>query len=441
MNGNVNKKPTEKRTAHHNLPHMILAIFLAIAVWFIVSMTQYPSVQKTITHIPLSVNINDTAAAANGLSVISCDVEEVTVELLGSRTQVGNLTSENIEAYIDADSVSTTGTKNLSIRIKGGSGVNFEVQSITPETANVVFDKYDTREFDVKPKIPNVSFTDGKAIDPDEFTCDPAVVRINGPSSTLDKIAKCNAVSLKEMELDSSYVLQADELQLYTEDGALIDQSSLKFSSMNFNINIPVRTQKTVGLTVAIANAPSGFDKSSIGFKLSTDNITLACNNTQTEIPDTLEIGKIPLNDLDLGYSKVFKLSNILENTEYINLSDTETVTVTLDDSELSKIDLNLDPDKITISNAPDTDYDYNVLTQKLSVSVVGPADVLSEITADDIIADVNLLNAEIASNQFNYYANFSCSKYDNVWVITNTRISLERTKKESEATTASSDE
>ena len=29
MNGNVNKKPTEKRTAHHNLPHMILAIFLA----------------------------------------------------------------------------------------------------------------------------------------------------------------------------------------------------------------------------------------------------------------------------------------------------------------------------------------------------------------------------------------------------------------------------
>ena len=137
----------------------------------------------------------------------------------------------------------------------------------------------------------------------------------------------------------------------------------------------------------------------------------------------------------------MFKLSNILENTEYINLSDTETVTVTLDDSALSKIDLNLDPDKITISNAPDTEYDYNVLTQKLSVSVVGPADVLSEITADDIIADVNLLNAEIASSQFNYYANFSCSKYDNVWVITNTRISIERTKKESAATTASSTE
>lgn len=182
---------TKKRAKQHNLPHMILAIFLAISVWFIVSMTQYPSVPKTITHIPLSIDITDTAAAANGLSVISCDVDEVTVELLGSRTQVGNLNNENIEAYIDADSVSTTGTKNLTVRIKGGRGVNFEVKSITPETANVVFDKYDTREFDVKPKIPNVSFTEGKAIDPDEFTCDPAVVRINGPSSTLDKISKC----------------------------------------------------------------------------------------------------------------------------------------------------------------------------------------------------------------------------------------------------------
>ena len=416
----------------NNFSLAILSILIAILVWFIISMTQYPSVQKTIANIPLSVDITGSAAESNGLSVISCNVEEVTVELLGSRTSVGNLNNENLIAYLDADSVSSTGTKSLTVKIRSTSGINFEVKSVTPSTASVIFDKMDTREFPVSAKIPNVTVVEGKAINSDDITCEPSAVRITGPSAQLDKISMVYAVSNKTNSLDTSYVLPSDEVQLYTEDGSLIDQSSLKLSTANFSINIPVRTQKTVPLTVGITNVPSTFDQRCIKFNLSADSVVLATNNSSTELPQNLEIGKVALSDLSPNFTKTFSLSNVLgENSELINMSDLETVTVSLDASGLSTMDLTLDQSRITISNIADSSYDYSVMTSKLPITVVGPEDIISDITAEDIVGDVNLLNADITTDQITLPVTFSCLKHDNVWVVTNARVTIERTKKE----------
>lgn len=426
------------RSRRGNLSLAILAVILAVLVWFFISISQYPTVQKTIEHIPLSTDISGSSAGTSGLSVISSDVDEVTVVLLGSRTQVGNLNNENIEAYIDADSVTSTGTKNLTIKIRSSSDINYEIQSVEPSSATIVFDKMDTREFDVTPIIPNVSTVDGKAIDQDDLTCEPSAVQITGPSAQLDKIAKFCAISNKELSIDSTYVLASDEIQLYTEDNALIDQSQLRFSDMNFNITIPVRTQKTVGLYVSIVNAPDNFDTSIIHFNLSSDSVVLACNNSKTEIPDTLDIGKVSLSELKPGFTRTFSLTNRLEGSEYENVSDLETVTVAFDDSDFTQTELTLDKSQITTSNEPDsTNYKYDVLTQKMNITVVGPADIIEEITPEDIIADVNLLNASITSDSFSWNASFSCPKYDSVWVVTNSKVSVQRTKIEATTTTS----
>ena len=219
-----------------NIFLLIIAVILAIMLWFAISLTRYPSVQKTIHNIPVTVDISGSAASQNGLNVISCDVKEVRVELLGSRTQIGYLTNETLTAYFDADSVSTTGTKKLALKIKninGDSNINYEIKSVYPSKATVVFDKMDTREFDVVPRTPNVKIIEGKVKNPDEYVCIPSQISITGPSAKLDMIDKVYAVSNKEMTLDTSYVLSGAELQLYTADNVLIDPSSLN-SSFSF---------------------------------------------------------------------------------------------------------------------------------------------------------------------------------------------------------------
>ncbi|MBQ9139335.1 MAG: hypothetical protein IJX61_01850, partial [Ruminococcus sp.] len=399
----------KERYMSNNLFLAVLAGIIAVILWLAISLTQYPSVQKTIEHIPVTIDISGSTASQNGLSVIGCDVEEVKVELLGSRTQIGYLTNENLTAYFDADNVSTTGERKLTLKIKSDSGIKYEIKSVTPSKATVFFDKMDTREFNVVPLTPNVKIVDGKVKNPDEYTCIPSQVSITGPSAKLDLIDTCYAVSNKEMSLDTSYVLSGAELQLYTEDNVLIDQSALKSNTTNFDINIAVRTQKKVKLSAAIANAPANFNPDTIKFKLSSDAITLACKNSQVEIHDTIDLGLIPLYAIKPGFSRTFSIEKSLEGSELINVSDLESVVVTIDESEFTEKPLTIYSDHLKISNPPDNSYEYSLLTQQVDVTVVGSAESIAEITAEDIIGEVNLLNTNITEDQFNQSIIFSC--------------------------------
>ena len=88
-----------------------------------------------------------------------------------------------------------------------------------------------------------------------------------------------------------------------------------------------------------------------------------------------------------------------------------------------------IDKSRINTSNEPDaSNYKYEVQSQRLEITLMGPEDVLSEVTPEDIMVDIDLLNANITSDSFSWNARFSC-KYDNVWVTTNSKVSVKRTK------------
>ncbi|MDE5583159.1 MAG: hypothetical protein K2J08_05600 [Ruminococcus sp.] len=428
-----------RRQSQTNLSLIIYSAVIAVLLWFAVSLTLYPSVPKTIEDVTLDLAVGSTSIADSSLSVISCDVEQVTVKITGSRTQIANIESDTISAYVDTDNVTTAGRKNLPIKIKSTNGIEFEVNSVSPSTVAVVFDKYESMQFPVSPQIPNVTFEKSKTINSNEFSCEPDIVTITGPSAQLNKIKSVNAVSNKEMTLDSSHALSSDEIQLLTEDGTVIDPSMMTFSTTNFLINIPVLTKKTVGMYVQIVNAPSDFDQSSLRFNLSADSITIASKNSQAEMPDSLKIGTIILSDITPDYSKTFDLAPVLETQNCINLSGLNSVTVTLESDNIETKTLSIDQSRINISNIPDKSYDYAVLTQNLTFEIAGPSEVVSEVTANDIIADVNLLNASITEEQFTYDVIFSCPKYDNIWAMTNCKVSIQRTPQET--TTAAADD
>lgn len=419
---------------------MVLSVIFAVGVWLFISLRLYPTVPKTIEHIPVTIDISGSTANQNGLSVVSCDVEEVTVKLLGSRTQISRLTEETLTAYFDADSISSAGTRNLTLKIKSDTGLNYEVQEISPAKASVVFDKMDTRDFDVTPLTPNVEIAEGKAKNPDGYMCIPSQVQITGPSAQLDRIAKCYAVSEKQMTLDTSFLLSGADLQLYTDNNVLIDKSNLKFSTSNFDINISVRTQKKVGLSVSLANTPENFNTDMIKFNLSADSVTLACDNGQIEIPETLDLGSIPLFEIRPGYSKTFSIAKCLEGSEFINVSDLESVRVTIDNTGLTEMPmtLTLDNSRVKITNTPDNIYDYSIVTQQLNVTVVGSQESISQITPEDILGEVNLLSLNITDDQFTQTVAFSCPAFDDVWITTNAKATIQRTRTHPASTSAS---
>ena len=414
------------RGVKNDLSLAIYSILIAIVVWFIIAITLYPSVPKTIQNVSI---VLDTSTASNNLSVISYDVERVDIRIKGSRTQVGNLDAGSFMAYFDTDNVTTPGKKSLNIKIKSSSRVNYEIESITPSTVNVVFDEFKSVEIPVKPQIPNMSVAEGKAIYSKEFSCDPEVITVTGPSAQLNKIAYANAISEKELVIDSTQNIPVERIEFFSEDDTKIDTTDLKFNTANLFIKVPVVTQKTVSLDVQLMRVPKNtFDTSFLKLKVSPETITIASKNSQAKIPDTLTISQISLRDLKDGYRETFDISSILAANDMINQSGVETVTVSLENTGLMKKDLLINKENIRILNPPNDGNSYSLVTGSLPITVIGPKSIVESITNDDFYAEANLLNTNSDLDQFTFEVLVCCSKSKYVWAVGQTNVLIQKT-------------
>ncbi|MDD6060736.1 MAG: CdaR family protein [Ruminococcus sp.] len=414
------------RGVKNDLLLAIYSILIAIVVWFVIAITLYPSVPKTIQNVSL---VLDNTSTNNSLSVISYDVEKVDIRIKGSRTQVGNLDSGSFMAYFDTDNVATPGKKSLNIKIRSSSKVNYEIESITPSTVNVVFDEFKSKEVPIKPQIPNVSVAEGKAIYAKEFSCDPEVISVTGPSAQLNKIKYANAIVEKEMVIDSTQNIPVERIEFFSDDDTKIDTTNLKFNTANLFVKVPVVTQKTVSLDVQLMRVPKNtFNTSFLKLKVSPETITIASKNNQAKIPDTLTISQIPLRDLRDGYSETFDISSILAANDLINQSGVETVTVSLENTGLMKRDLLINKENIRILNPPDDGNSYSLVTGSLPITVIGPESVIESITNDDFYAEANLLNTNSNLDQFTFEVLVCCSKSKNVWAIGQTNVLIQKT-------------
>ena len=409
----------------NNTSLAILSLLIAIIIWFMISMSLNPSEPKTLDKIPLSLDYSGTSVADNDLTVMSCDVENVRIKIRGSKTQIRNLNEDTIVAYVDFNNVESTGSKNLPIKVENTSGIEFELESVEPSTANVKIDKLGSKTMTLVPKLPNVTFAEGKV--PDEYTCEPSSVTLSGPVGLLDMIDTCYVYSPDTLtDKDSSFNVISNTLQFYTADGVEMAQSDrITYPESNFVINVPVLTQKTVTPIVQIINAPENFDKNSLKLNISPDSLTLASNNANAEISDTYEVQKISLSDLDMGYSKEFDISERLAEAGVINKSGADSVTVTLDDTGLTRKEITLDSDNIHIDN-----YDYKIQNQKLTITVVGPKEIVDVMTSRDFVADASLLNMDSSIQPLSFDATISCISSDKVWSVTKAKISIQKTPK-----------
>ena len=182
-------------------------------------------------------------------------------------------------------------------------------------------------------------------------------------------------------------------------------------------------------ITCQITNAPANFDLEALKkrLNLSEQQITLAAPNTSMEEMSEFNIGSVALRDIDLNYSNDFVV-NVPD--DYVNQSGFSTVTLALDSTDLVKKDFVISD--IGVVNAPAT-YNFNVLTQQLKVSVIGPADVMETLDASDLTANVDLLSYSTQAGAvdgdtvtFNYTPTITCSKYNTVWATGDYRVAVQ---------------
>ncbi|MGN0593345.1 MAG: YbbR-like domain-containing protein [Ruminococcus sp.] len=420
-----------ERMFESRMATIIFSVIVAIIMWFVISITIYPTTPLTISHVPLKVDLTGTAAEADGYSMIHCDVEEVSVQIEGNRSQVGNLDETTLVAYAEIPNITTAGTKNLSIVVKSTDGTQFTVKSITPQSVNVKFDKIKTVTLDVVPDLSNVESAPGSIINKDGISVSPSTVDITGPAQVVSQIKNASVVIESATQISSATKLVSENLEFCDANGNEIvvdDDGHLQYELTQYTVDIPVQYTKEMNITYQLRNVPSTFDESFLRerMKLSAEKITLAAPDQSLTDTSEFTLDMISLSDITLDFSKNYTL-DVPEG--YENLSNISSVNLSLESEGLAQKDFVVN--EINVINASSS-YTYTPVTEQLIVTVVGNAESIEQLDPKQISVTVDLLSVQQTGEEsvsFSCVPTISFERYDDVWASGDYKVIVTATK------------
>lgn len=437
-----------------NSKSLILALLLALFLWFYIAVTVYPSHSIHISDVPVLIDITDSTAAGYGLSVLSPESGTQTVDVVisGDRAAIGGLTRDDIIAYVDFDSnmADTVGTHQRPIRVKTKSGTVLDDCELSISDMEVRMDRYESKTFPVSEVLyPNLSVTDNVMVDRDAIVCDPSIVTIYGPSSALAQIDHVRVTVDDTVKLyETRSFTDCTNLALIDADGNEVSQTAFQIQATAFVVKIPVFYTHTLPVTIQLSGVPVGFDSAQIlrRLRLNTDRAYMlpgygdeddalsivietdsADSQKALEALDAWSLGTIQLSALALGGTPIEVPVTLPEG--YTDRSNLQTVYVTLDETDLVAATRWINTADISIMNGSPS-YDFAIQKGRFQITLIGTAEQVNQITADDISASLNLYNAVVSQEgTFSHAVTFALpDTASGVWVSGVTKVNVTAT-------------
>lgn len=390
----------------------IVSVVLAVVIWFILSISLFPTIHTTVYEVPVKIDITGTFAAENGLSVVNFDKSAtVDVSLSGMRYEVGNYSADDLVATVEVRDVYKDGTYNLGISVKSAHGDDLNIQKITPSTLKVRFDYIKTMEFPMEVEYTGVSAAQGYTLGTP--IVEPQNITVKGPESEISRISRA-VVKVDENRLDLTEPFSTDntEIVFYTKNGKAIDSKNLEYTQDVYNVTFPVYMSKTVPFTLDVRNTPENFDGDSLDITFEPETITIHSNKDISAL-ESINVGALNLNEIELD--KEYEVEISLEK-DMINASGTETVTVKFDGENYSSRTFTLLSDNIRILNKP-TDKNVEVRTNMIpGVVITGPKDIVTTIRTADLIAEYDMQSASVENGNIEVSVKIYSEKNNTVW-------------------------
>ena len=389
---NFIKKFTSKLLT--NLKTIIQAVVASVIIWFFISIQIFPNITQHVSDV--KVDCTPTQHMLNeNLQITSVNVSDVTIQIQGKRYSISDLEGEDFRAHCDLSSISAAGEHEVDIIVEPADNAT-ECEILTNNlTAKVTVSKIISREIEIKPYVDGIKIADEMQIE-GEVTVFPATVVVTGEEKLVNSIGQVRAVPDYDDVLSESAELKCAPV-LYNQFGMRMLNDDLTFSEGSFTINVPVYKVKTLPLNVQFTNSSTNFNISNLKYSMSVTELTIASPDSSIDNLDAIDIGEISLTSLTLkdlqgGVALPVKLPD-----GYKNISGNKTVTVYFENyDEYGQLGFTVPAENINIMNAP-SNFDVKVLTNVLTVNVVGLSSYIQEMTSDDIYATVNLLGVELS--------------------------------------------
>lgn len=369
-----------------NYKTVILAFIIACALWVAISVLTFDTITNRINGIDVFTQPTDYMTQ-NNLQITSELKDKVTIQIEGKRYDISDLKATDFSAEVDLSSVRSAGTYTLPLKVTSKTNRQLSITDTQPELVSVTLDEIVSKEFHVQGtadiSLPNEYYLG-------DITASPETITLTGSASIIEKVTKVEARSTRHGNISESQQTGSD---IIVSGANGVISEGITLSTDNVMVNIPIFKQKELPLKFSIINCPPNFDLDSLKYDIYPKTITVAAPDDSIDNISEFDLGSIDLSDITLDKTSYMPIK-LPEG--YRNLSNDVSARIAWDTDTYNKLDFFVPAENIEIRNSPDN-YDVSLITNSLQVTVIGPSERISEISAAaDITVTANLLGAQL---------------------------------------------
>lgn len=316
-----------KKIIFNNIGLKILALLIAVIVWWVVMNIDDPLVKKSISGVSVELrNDDDLIDKGYIYEVESGNVIAITV--WAPESVAKELKSSDFIAYADLSQLSPlTDTANITVECVK-SDVKNDIKEITSkiQVVKLSIDNKQTAEVPVTTAIvgnPAENYVIG------DISISQNKIEITGAASVIEKIVRA------EIKYDVSNMMQSVNEMVtpvfYDENNNVVDTGAIQLSRNSLRLSVVINPTKWIGITIN-PSVTVADDYKMVGYSLSFDQVKIA--GTQESLANISAIDlpsdAIELTDVTESQDCVVNLANYLK-ASYKIVSGTTELTVHID--------------------------------------------------------------------------------------------------------------
>ncbi|MGI6404283.1 MAG: YbbR-like domain-containing protein [Oscillospiraceae bacterium] len=395
---------------------MVFSVFVAIFCWIVVVITISPTTPLSIRDVPVQISLRSERLQEMGLSLIGEIDERVEVMVEGPRSVVGNIKPEDLNITVSLAKVTEANTYDLEL-VPFTTPTDYTILSIRPSVVRVRLDQVMSKTLNVDLMTRGLAVAAGYQLGTEQVS--PTAVRVTGPASELEKVARCVASVELSQPLSNTYAATIP-VKLLDAQGMELDAEELHLTldMENVNVWIPVLRTKELPLRVNFTNVPRGFPESTLREYMSLSNTSILVAGPIQSMDNYKEIVvDIDLRSLTPSNSS-FQFDVTLPSEQFTNVNNISTILVEFNTESWNTATFHNISNIIPV-NQP-SDFEITLLTGSLPVTFVGDAAVLEEMSPGDIVVELDFSQKELTSGQVSYPVKISAPTKGMVWAAGN---------------------
>lgn len=387
----ANKK---KISLHERLFRMIVAVGIAITLWFIVNGNADMLITQDYNSIPITLT-NVESLTQKNLVLVDNKNYYLNLQVKGTDRNLRNIITKEITAEVDLGDIEEKGSYELEVEVKGLAN-SVIISSMNPTSLSLEVDNIIKEAMDVDIVLEGIPANELSVISAKS----QEKVEVEGPEESIMQIDKITATAnVNGLETDTTRHL---EVTAYDLSGNPI--SDLEMLPNVVATEIFLGKTKSVGMTPSTTGVPAN-GTIVTAVMVEPSKVLVGAKEDVLNALETISIDPIDVS----GQSKTFtKDINLTAPTGFYFLDDSEKVKVTVFIE--SPVEKSFTIDKVSVKNLGTGLVTSKIKDTRVVIKLEGASSVLNSLNAAQIEAFVDCANLGPGEHELPIQTNLSQS-------------------------------